>query len=114
MQDCIFCKIIAGDIPATKAYEDDQVVVIHDINPQAKHHLLVIPKKHMPSVLQAQDEDRTLLGHMLLTANGVAVKKGIDASGFRLVINTGADGAQTVGHLHMHILGGEKLSGRMG
>lgn len=114
MADCIFCKIIAGEIPSDTVYEDDQVKVIRDINPQAPKHLLVLPKKHLASVAQAAPQDQALLGHMLLTAAEVARRQGIEQSGYRLAVNTGQDGAQSVAHLHLHILGGKALSGRMG
>lgn len=114
MADCIFCKISAGQIPSSTVYEDEQVRVIRDINPQAPTHLLVLPKKHMDSVAHAQGEDQALLGHMLLTAANVARSEGIAEDGYRLVINTGSNGAQSVAHLHLHILGGKALSGMMG
>lgn len=114
MADCIFCKIAAGEIPSSTVYEDELVRVIRDINPQAPTHLLVLPKKHMDSVAHAQSEDQALLGHMLLTAANVARSEGIAEDGYRLVINTGSNGAQSVAHLHLHILGGKALSGMMG
>nr|WP_122013583.1 histidine triad nucleotide-binding protein [Maliibacterium massiliense] len=114
MEDCLFCKIIAGEIPAKRAYEDEQVVVIHDINPQAPMHMLVLPKKHLASIAQMAPEDKALLGHMMFVAQQMAKAAGIADAGFRLVINTGKDGAQSVQHLHLHVLGGRALSGQMG
>jgi len=104
MSDCIFCKIAKGDIPSNKAYEDDQILAFHDLDPQAPVHVLVIPKKHLDSIAAAGEEDAQLLSHMMLKAKDIAKDLGLD-SGFRLVINTGDDGGQTVKHLHMHILG---------
>ncbi len=113
MEDCIFCKIAQGQIPSTFLYEDDQIVVINDINPQTPVHMLVLPKKHIQSLAAAQEEDRDLLGHMLMTAKHMAQERGIAESGFRIIINTGRDGAQTVTHLHMHIMGGKQLPEQM-
>ncbi len=113
MEDCIFCKIAQGQIPSTFLYEDDQVVVINDINPQTPVHMLVLPKKHIQSLAAAQEEDRDLLGHMLMTAKNMARERGVAESGFRIIINTGRDGAQTVPHLHMHIMGGKQLPEQM-
>ena len=109
MNDCLFCKIINGDIPSERVYEDDQVLAFRDIAPQAPVHVLIIPKKHLDSVLFLQEEDRELIAHLFQVANALAKKLGIDESGFRMVINTGADGAQTVPHLHIHLLGGRAL-----
>jgi histidine triad (HIT) family protein len=114
MDDCIFCKIVGGKIPAPFVLEDDSTVVIRDLHPQAKHHFLVIPKKHVRSLAElfANDVDgRTVVGNLYSAANRLVQKEGILASGFRAVINTGGDGGQSVFHLHLHILGGEKLSG---
>ncbi|MBQ6475753.1 MAG: histidine triad nucleotide-binding protein [Clostridia bacterium] len=113
MEDCIFCKIAQGQIPSTFLYEDDQVVVINDINPQTPVHMLVLPKKHIQSLAAAQEEDRDLLGHMLMTAKNMARERGVAESGYRIIVNTGRDGAQTVQHLHMHIMGGKQLPEQM-
>jgi histidine triad (HIT) family protein len=102
-------KIIAREIPAKIAYEDDRCIAIHDINPQAPVHVLVIPKRVIPRVAEAQTEDEAVLGHLLLTASVVAKKLGIFESGFRIVINNGRDAAETVPHLHVHVLGGRAL-----
>ena len=111
--DCIFCKIISGEIPSPHIYEDDQVVVINDINPQAPIHMLVLPKKHVASVAATTDEDQALLGHMMRVAAKMAEERGIAESGYRLIVNTGRDGAQTVMHLHLHVLGGKALTEQM-
>lgn len=108
--DCLFCKIIAGEIPSNKVYSDDQVYAFRDINPAAPHHILIIPKKHLGDVGAANPEDQALLGHLLLKANEIVVSEGIAEGGYRYVINTGDDGGQTVYHLHLHILGGRRLT----
>lgn len=108
MNDCIFCKIGSGEIPSKKIYEDDLCVAFYDIAPAAPVHALVIPKQHIPSILAADDEG--LLGHLLSVARNVARESGLADDGFRLVINTGENGGQTVHHLHIHILGGRSLA----
>ena len=111
MADCIFCKIAHGEIPSTKVYEDDTVLAFRDLDPQAPEHVLVIPKKHLSSVLDFGAEDRELAAHILTdVVPALARMLGIDAGGFRLVTNTGTDGGQTVGHLHFHLLGGRSLT----
>ncbi len=109
LENCIFCKIAAGEIPSKKAYEDDQVLAFYDINAQAPVHVLIIPKKHLASVLELTQEDDGLLGHMFRVAQTLADELGVREKGFRLVLNTGEDGGQTVMHLHMHLLGGRTL-----
>ena len=106
----IFAKIINREIPADIVYEDDRVLAFRDINAQAPTHVLVIPKKPIARVAGAGPEDRDLLGHLLLTAAEVARQEGLDEPGYRLVINNGDDGGQTVDHLHIHVLGGRRLS----
>ena len=111
MEDCIFCKIAQGEIPATKVYEDDTILAFRDLEPQAPEHVLVIPKKHVASVLGLSASDKELAGHILTeVVPQIARDLGVDDAGFRLVANTGADGGQTVGHLHFHILGGRSLT----
>ena len=111
MADCIFCKIAHGEIPSTKVYEDDTVLAFRDLDPQAPEHVLIIPKKHLSSVLDFGAEDRELAAHILTdVVPALARTLGIDAGGFRLVANTGTDGGQTVGHLHFHLLGGRPLA----
>lgn len=105
----LFEKIIAREIPATIEYEDDDCIVIHDIDPQAPTHLLVIPKKVIPRVGEATLEDQPLLGHLLLTAGKVAASLHLE-NGFRVVINHGSDGGETVPHLHVHVLGGRAMT----
>lgn len=112
MEDCIFCKIIKGEIPSKKVYEDDEVLAFYDINPIAKIHILVIPKKHINSLLELKGEDKELLYHIFEKINEITKIVGIDETGFRVVSNVGKDGGQAVKHLHFHILGGEKLPTR--
>ena len=113
MNDCLFCKIAAGEIPSTKVYEDESVYAFRDIAPQAPVHVLVIPKKHVSGWYDAKDEDDALLAHLMRVAAKVAELEGIVDSGFRVVSNCGADAQQTVKHLHLHVLGGKAMSGEM-
>ena len=112
MNDCIFCKIVAGQIPSKKVYEDDQILAFHDIAPQAPVHFMIIPKKHIASLAEAGPEDAAVLGHILATAGRLAREQG-STDGFRTIINTGRIGRQDVYHLHVHIVGGPTPLGRM-
>lgn len=114
MNDCIFCKIIAGDIPGEIVYQDDQVTAFHDINPAAPVHILVVPNRHIPSLQDADKSDQELMGALLLTARQTAGDQGIATSGYRLIINSGPDAHQEVPHLHLHILGGRSMQHPMG
>ncbi len=107
--DCIFCKIAAGDIPVTLLYQDERVVAFRDIASQAPVHFLVVPREHLPSLAHAGHGHVPLLGHVLAVAAELAAKEGL-SGGFRTVINTGADGGQTVDHLHVHVLGGRAMT----
>lgn len=107
---CLFCRIAAGEIPSQQVFSDERVYAFKDINPAAPSHILVIPRKHLSSINDATDEDEALMGHMMLTAQHIAAEQGLAEDGFRLVINTGSDGGQTVFHIHLHILGGRQLS----
>lgn len=109
MSDCLFCKIIAGEIPSTKVYEDETVYAFRDINPQTPVHILVIPKTHIESAAAITDENKALVADCFAAIAKIARAEGLD-SGFRVVTNIGDDGGQTVHHLHFHILGGVKLS----
>src|ERR1051325_190479 len=109
-QDCIFCKIIAGAIPASKVFEDERAVAFRDINPQAPTHALVIPREHIESLDEAAQRDESLLGHLLRVAARVANEEGLSDAGYRTVINTGAGAGQSVFHLHVHVLGGRQLN----
>ena len=113
MNDCLFCKIAAGEIPSTKVYEDEQTLAFRDIAPQAPVHVLVIPKKHISGWYDAKDEDDALLAHLMRVAANVAKMEGVVDSGFRVVSNCGADAQQTVRHLHLHVLGGKAMGGEM-
>lgn len=106
---CLFCSIVARDIPADIVYETDAVIAFRDIGPQAPVHILVIPKRHIPSLAQAATEDAELMGEVLLAVREVAEREGLAETGFRTVLNTGDDGGQTVHHLHAHVLGGRGL-----
>jgi histidine triad (HIT) family protein len=106
----LFEKIIAREIPADIIYEDDLVLAIRDLNPQAPAHVLIFPKKVIPRIAEAQAGDEKVLGHLLLKAAEVANKLGLKTGGYRLVINNGADGGETVPHLHCHILGGRHMA----
>ncbi|HYD56863.1 MAG TPA: histidine triad nucleotide-binding protein [Burkholderiales bacterium] len=110
--NCIFCKIVAGEIPANKAYEDEEVLAFHDIRPQAPVHLLVIPKTHVANLYEARTEHIPALGKMLAVAGKLALQGGA-ADGFRTIINTGRVGHQEVYHVHMHVLGGPEPLGPM-
>ncbi|MEP6850548.1 MAG: histidine triad nucleotide-binding protein [Acidobacteriota bacterium] len=104
--DCLFCTIIAGDIPSVLVHEDELCVAFSDISPQAPTHMLIVPREHFDSLDTADEAKKEVLGHLLLTAADIARKKGIATDGYRVVINTNADGGQTVFHLHVHLLGG--------
>ncbi len=108
--DCLFCKIINGEIPSTKVFENDHVYAFRDINPQAPTHVLIVPKKHMANVLEC---DAETAGQVVEAAREIAAQEKVDASGFRLLTNCGKDGCQSVQHLHFHLLGGKQLSERM-
>ena len=106
----VFEKIVAREIPAQIVYEDDLVLAIRDLHPQAPTHILIFPKRLVPRIAEARPEDHQLLGHLLLKAVAVADQVGLNKGGYRLVINNGADGGETVPHLHCHILGGRRLA----
>jgi histidine triad (HIT) family protein len=108
MTDCIFCKIVSGEIPANKIYEDDEILAFSDMHPQAPTHFLVIPKKHLKGPSDMQEEDVEVIGKIIKKAGVLAREKGI-GSGFRLVMNNGAVAGQTVFHLHLHVLGGRTM-----
>ncbi|TDX51069.1 histidine triad nucleotide-binding protein [Orenia marismortui] len=109
MEDCIFCKVVSGEIESNIIYEDDKVVAFEDINPQAPVHYLVIPKKHIPTLLEIKDEDQKLIGHIYSVISKLAKKEGIAEDGFRVVSNCNEAGGQTVYHIHYHLLGGRNL-----
>ena len=109
MEDCLFCMIAEGKIPSKKLYEDDQVVAFYDINPQAKVHFLVVPRKHISSAAALTEEDGALLGHIFTVIAKLAKEQGLE-NGYRIVNNCGADGGQSVRHLHFHLLGGRSMA----
>lgn len=109
MTDCLFCRIVSGEIPTTFIYEDDEIVSFRDIEPQAPVHALVVSRRHVENYAAAADDDVTLLGRMARVAAEVARREGIADSGFRSVVNNGPDAQQSVPHLHMHVLGGRQL-----
>ncbi len=112
-RDCIFCRIIAGEIPSKQVYKDDWVTAFYDINPSAPVHVLIVPNEHIPSVAAVTPQHEAVLGRLFIAARRIAEDLGVAESGFRLVVNTGRDGGQDVFHLHMHLLGGKRL-GRLG
>jgi histidine triad (HIT) family protein len=107
--DCIFCKIAKQEIPAKIDYQDENVMVFNDINPQAPLHKLIVPKKHISTLSEVQLADHAILGHMMAAALNIAQENGISEPGYRLVINCNKDGGQTVGHIHMHLLAGRHM-----
>jgi histidine triad (HIT) family protein len=106
---CLFCEIVAGRIPARVVYQDDQVIAFHDISPQAPSHTLIIPKKHITSLLELTPEDDVLIGALVRKARDLARQAGLEENGFRLVFNCGEDAGYSVYHIHLHLIGGRKL-----
>ena len=113
MNDCIFCKIVKGEIHSTKVFENDDFILIKDINPQAKIHLLLIPKEHFANVTELNEKRAALLGRCLMQLTSMQKELGLE-NGFRLITNAGKDACQSVYHLHIHVLGGEQLAEKMG
>lgn len=109
MNDCVFCKIINKEIPANIVYEDEKILAFRDINPVAPVHILVIPKKHISSLVDLKEDDEILVGKIYTVINKITKQEGIDEKGFRVIVNCGEDGGQEVKHLHFHVLGGKKL-----
>ena len=112
-EDCIFCKIIKGEIPSNKVYEDDEVLAFHDINPAAPIHILVIPKKHISMLTDLKEEDERLIGKIYTTINKIAEKEGFKEAVYRVIANCGKDSGQEVMHIHFHILGGKVLGDKI-
>lgn len=110
MNDCIFCKIIRGELPSTIVYQDEKILAFHDISKDAPVHILVIPKKHIANVMELEAEDAHILEDIYRVIRKIAVETGVDQTGFRVITNCGEDAGQTVHHLHFHIIGGMKLS----
>ena len=111
--DCVFCRIVAGEIPSDTLYQDDEVMAFRDINPLAPIHVLIIPKRHITSLAALNDDEIPIIGHMAKVANQLARQEGVAEKGYRLVVSSGEDGGQVVPHLHMHLLGGRRLSDRL-
>lgn len=111
---CIFCKIVSNEAKATVVYRDEQVTAFRDIHPVAPTHILIVPNKHIESVSGLSPEDEPLMGHLVRVAGMLAREEGIDKSGYRLITNTGVDGGQTVFHLHLHLIGGQRMRHPMG
>lgn len=109
MDNCLFCKIDKGEIPSTKVYDGDGIFAIEDLNPQAPVHLLIMPKKHLSSIMDIENEDHELMGSLISVANQMAKEKQIDQSGYRLVVNCGEGAGQSVFHIHFHLLGGRPM-----
>ncbi|MCI8654626.1 MAG: histidine triad nucleotide-binding protein [Clostridia bacterium] len=109
MEDCIFCKMVKGEIPVNKVYEDDEILAFYDINPATPIHILVIPKKHIDCVAHMKKEDEQLIGKIYGVINKIAEEKGFIEKGFRVIVNSGADSGQEVMHLHFHTLAGTKM-----
>lgn len=110
MENCIFCKIVRGEIPSTRVLETEDFIAIRDIQPAAPTHVLLIPRKHVDSIAHLEDGDAALAGALLIGARDVARREGLER-GYRVVINTGQEGGQTVAHLHVHVMGGRQLTG---
>lgn len=111
--DCVFCQIVTGKIPSETLYQDEEVIAFRDINPLAPTHVLIIPKRHIASLAQLTDDEMPLIGNMARVASQLAREEGVADSGYRLVISSGEQGGQIVPHLHMHLLGGRRLSDRL-
>ena len=108
--ECLFCRIVAGEIPADRVLEDDQLVAFRDIAPRAPTHVLLVPREHIPSVRELTEADGQLLAHLFVTAQRIAASEGIADAGYRLVVNVGSWGGQSVAHLHWHVLGGRAMT----
>lgn len=113
MEDCIFCKIIKGEIPSDKVYEDEEILAFRDINPAAPIHILVIPKKHIAMLTDLEKEDEALIGKIYTTINKIAEQEGFKEQGYRVIVNCGKDSGQEVMHIHFHVLGGKKLGDKI-
>ncbi|MBI4216125.1 MAG: histidine triad nucleotide-binding protein [Chloroflexi bacterium] len=112
--ECIFCRIAEGALPAQRVYQDEQAVAFPDLNPQAPTHILIVPRRHLASLAGATAADAGLLGHLVWVAAQVARAQGLDQTGYRVAVNTGREGGQAIEHLHLHLLGGRAMSGRLG
>ena len=113
MEDCLFCKIIKGEVPSNKVYEDEEILAFNDINPAAPIHILVIPKKHINSLVEIEKEDEILIGKIYGVINKIAEEKGFKENGYRVIVNCGKDAGQEVMHLHFHVLAGAKFGDKI-
>jgi len=113
-EECIFCKIVAGEVPGDIVYQDEDFLAFRDILPKAPTHVLIIPKTHITSVAELTDGQQELAGHLIIIAKNLVVKEGIAKKGYRLVINCGPEGGQVVPHLHLHLIGGRQMDARLG
>ena len=113
-EQCIFCRIVAGDLPSDKVYQDEDFLAFRNISPEAPTHVLIIPRTHITSLAQLTEEQQELAGRLIIIAKKLAEKEGIANGGYRLVINCGPEGGQLVSHLHLHLIGGRKLGDRLG
>ena len=111
---CLFCKIIAGEIPSTTVYKDEQVTAFRDINPAGPTHVLIVPNRHIASINETTPEDAPLLGYLFIVARKIAEAEKVAENGYRVIVNTGEHGGQTVHHLHMHVIGGQRMKHPMG
>lgn len=110
MGDCIFCRIVRGEVPASLLYQDDQVIAFEDINPAAPTHILIVPREHIPSVMGLEPAHEALAGRVFAAVRTLAAERGLNETGFRVVVNSGEQAGQTVPHLHFHLLGGRSMS----
>ena len=110
MPDCIFCKIISGEIPSDEVYSDDELFAFRDVNPQAPVHVLIVPRKHIELIVDFTEQDAGLMGRMILAANKIAESEGLVENGFRYVLNCNEHGGQAVFHVHLHVLGGRQIT----
>ena len=109
MENCLFCKIVNNEIDSQKVYEDEKLIAINDINPQAPIHILIIPRKHCATIMDLEETDDNLVGSIFITAKKIAREKELDESGFRIVVNCGSGAGQTIFHIHFHLLGGRPM-----
>ncbi len=114
VEDCPFCRIVAGEIPSEIVYRDEDFLCFRDIEPQAPKHLIIIPKRHIASLSELTEQQQELVGRLVILAKGLAEAEGIAKSGYRLAVNCGPEGGQVVPHLHLHLIGGRKLSDQLG
>ncbi len=114
VEECLFCRIISREIPSDVVYQDDEFLAFKDIHPQAPTHILIIPKTHFDSLVEISDQQEKLMGRLVIIAKKLAEKEGLAKNGYRLVLNCGAEGGQVVPHLHLHLIGGRKLNGKIG